>query len=73
MQASVEIVVESRGGSIVAVYSSDPNARIVVVDWDEFDDSGRPGFLYPIDPMSQMPRDTQDMVGRAFDPSAARP
>jgi len=59
------IVVETRGGTVVGIYSDAPDAQIILVDWDEFHEDGRPGIVYPIDPLSRMPPDTRDLVGRA--------
>jgi hypothetical protein len=59
-----DIVVETRGGTVVGVYSNS-SARVILVDWDEFHDDGRAGVLYPVDPMSKMPSDTSDLVRRA--------
>lgn len=64
-QNRADVVVEIRGGTAVAMYSSGRRARVVLVDWDEFADNGRPGIFFPIDSISQMPADTRDLVRRA--------
>jgi hypothetical protein len=61
-KARAEIVVETRGGTVVAIYSADPTARVMLVDWDEFEDCERPAVFFPIDAMSQMPTDTERLV-----------
>jgi hypothetical protein len=61
-QDAVDVVVETSGGTVVALYSSDPKARVILVDWDEFEDEGRPGVFFPLDSMSQMPADTRRLV-----------
>jgi len=61
-----DIVVEIRGGTAVAMYTDDPNARLILVDWDEFNEGGRPGVLYPVQATSEMPSDTRDMVRHAL-------
>jgi hypothetical protein len=64
-QTRSDIVVETRGGTVVAIYADISNARIILVDWDEFHDNGRPGIVYATDSMSRMPSDTRDLVQRA--------
>jgi len=61
-----DIIVEIRGGTAVAMYSGDSSARVILVDWDEFTDGGRPGILYPVQATSEMPSDTRDLVQRAL-------
>jgi len=63
---SPEVVVETRGGVVVAIYSRTSNAQIVLLDWDEFEEDGRPGVYYPIDPISKMPLDTRRLVEAAI-------
>jgi hypothetical protein len=60
------IIVEARGGAVVAIYGSKDVARIVLVDWDEFQDEGRPGVDYSLDELSAMPTDTRSLVERAL-------
>jgi hypothetical protein len=61
-KARAEIVVETRGGTVVAMYCADPLARVMLVHWDEFEDCERPAVFFPIDAMSQMPSDTERLV-----------
>jgi hypothetical protein len=56
------IVVETRGGTVVAIYGNDHTANVVLVDWDEFHDDGRPGVLWDLEPHSAMPADTRKLV-----------
>lgn len=56
------IVVETRGGTVVAVYGSKRSTNVVLVDWDEFYDQGRPGIPYTLDSPSEMPADTRSLV-----------
>jgi hypothetical protein len=59
------IVVEARGGTVVAIYGNKKAARVVLVDWDEFQNEGRPGVDYALDQLSTMPADTRSLVDRA--------
>jgi len=52
------IVVETRGGTVVAMYGNKRVANVVLVDWDEFHDEGRPGILFGLDALTKMPADT---------------
>ncbi len=61
------IVVEARGGTVVAMYGSDRAVNVVLVDWDEFHDQGRPGVLFGLDPLSKLPADTRALVERGLD------
>lgn len=56
------IVVVTRGGTVVAIYGRKHAANVVLVDWDEFHDEGRPGVPYDLDPLSKMPADTRTLV-----------
>lgn len=56
------VVVEIRGGTAVAMYADDPTARVILVDWDEFNADGRRGIVYPLESLSDMPPDTRAIV-----------
>ncbi len=58
----VKVIVECRGGVAVGVYCNDPAIKVVLVDWDDYHDSGRPGVIYPVDRFSQLPRDTRQLA-----------
>jgi len=42
---SAGIVVEIRGGTLVAVYTDVPDARVVLVDWDDVEAGDTPGAI----------------------------
>jgi len=63
---SPEVVVEMSGGVVVAIYSRSHNSRIVLLDWDEFEDDGRVGIFFPVDPISSMPTETRRLVDAAI-------
>lgn len=57
-----DIIVEIRGGVLVAVYTDIPNARAVLVDWDEVEspeDLTVAGGIYPMDSVASMPDETE--------------
>jgi hypothetical protein len=60
------IVIETRGGTVVAMYGNKRVANVVLVDWDEFYDQGRPGILFGLDSLSKMPGDTRSLVKRGL-------
>jgi hypothetical protein len=39
-----DIVCEVRGGVLVGVYTDIPDARVIVVDWDDVGSTGQPGI-----------------------------
>jgi hypothetical protein len=59
---NTDILIEVRGGVVVAVYSNDPRSRVFLLDWDDQGDNilrdavdaGR----YPVDRFDAMPTDT---------------
>jgi hypothetical protein len=59
---NASVLIEVRGGVVVAVYSNDPQSRVFLLDWDEAGnrirrdsvDAGR----YPVDSFDAMPADT---------------
>jgi hypothetical protein len=61
-----QIIVETRGGTVVGIYSDRKDVRVILVDWDEFKDDGRPGVDYALDPLAAMPPDTAELVARAI-------
>ena len=63
--SDVDIVVETRGGTIVGIYSAS-SPRVVLVDWDEFQDEGRPGIVYEVDSIAEMPPDTAELVRKRY-------
>ena len=65
VQKPVEIVVETRGGAVVEIYCRHPGARVILVDWDEYRDAARPGTVYPVASMSDLPSDTRKLVEAA--------
>ena len=42
---SAGVVVEIRGGTLVAVYTDVPNAQVVLVDWDDVEAGDTPGAV----------------------------
>jgi hypothetical protein len=60
------IVIETRGGTVVAMYGSKRAANVVLVDWDEFHDQGGPGTPFGLAPLSKMPSDTRSLVERGL-------
>jgi hypothetical protein len=65
-KCDVDVIVECRGGETVAIYSDNAAIRVVLVDWDEYHDEGRPGILYPVDRISEMPTDTRGLIEGAL-------
>lgn len=61
-QVPADIVVESRGGVIVAIYARTPDTRVVVVDWDDISPSRPHGTLYPVENIEAMPKDTVEVA-----------
>lgn len=58
------IVIEMRGGVLVAVYAQDPAIKVFVVDWDDIQEgSTRANVPFPVEPLDQMPPETKDAVG----------
>lgn len=64
-QVAREIVVETRGGTIVGIYCDDRDLRVIVVNWHEYHDEGRAGIVYNADPASSIPEDTRRLVDAA--------
>ena len=59
------IVVEARGGNVVAVYSNLSDASVVLVDWDNIQAGDTAGEL-PGVPLDVMPEDTRGEYARAL-------
>ena len=58
------IIVEMRGGVLVAVYARDPAIEVFVVDWDDIEAGSKQANVpFPVEPLAQMPAETQDAVG----------
>lgn len=65
-KSDIYVIVEARGGTIVAMYCDDPRVRVLLVDWDEYHDEGRPGIRFPLDRVSEMPDDTSELIKPAL-------
>jgi carbamoylphosphate synthase large subunit len=63
------IVIEVRGGVVVAVYSNDSRSRVLLLDWDERPDRFPYGRVeatrYPVDRFAAMPADTAELALKA--------
>lgn len=59
-----DIIVEVSGGTVVGVYTSLPDARVVLVDWDEVD-CGEHAGEYPASAIEDMSERTQREYGYA--------
>ena len=59
-----EVVVEVRGGAVVAVYSDSPRDSAVILDWDNIEDGDSVGTL-PVDPIEAMPAPTRTAIRQA--------
>ena len=58
------IVIEMRGGVLVAVYAQDPAIEVFVVDWDDIQaGSTQANVPFPVEPLDQMPAETKAAVG----------
>lgn len=60
------IVIESRGGTIVAVYGDRKVADVLLVDWDEAACQEAPGCALPVEPLTMMTSETGAAVGDAL-------
>ena len=68
MSTTTDVVIEIRGGRLVATYSNDPGARFVVVDWDDLQElppTARRGNVWPGEALATMPRDTREVYEQA--------
>lgn len=72
MNDAALVVVEVRGGTVVATYANSENVRILLVDWDESEAGGEPGFTFPLDRLDDMPADTLAVVNRVLGDSRLR-
>lgn len=56
-----DVVIEIRGGNVVAAYCNDPRVRVRILDWDKADSHDSPAFpaaLFACDSVAAMPIDT---------------
>ena len=60
-----DIVVEVRGGLAVEIYSTLPDARLILVDWDNIHEGDDPICRGEAAPLSLMPEDTCAMYNNA--------
>ena len=63
-----DIVLEVRGGCLVALYCDNPSLRFVVVEWDDLNElppAKRKASAWPSDPLAAMPSDTRKVYKRA--------
>jgi hypothetical protein len=59
-----KIIVEMRGGVLVAVYARDPAIEVLVVNWDDVEaGSTQASVPFPVDALDQMPAETKAAVG----------
>jgi hypothetical protein len=59
-----KIIVEMRGGVLVAVYARDPAIEVLLVDWDDVEaGSTQASVPFPVDALDQMPAETKAAVG----------
>jgi hypothetical protein len=59
-----KIIVEIRGGVLVAIYARDPAIEVLVVDWDEVEAGPTQANVpFPVEGLDQMPAETKDAVG----------
>ena len=56
------IVIDVRGGTVCGVYTDDPDAQVILVDWDEKQSGWEIGHHFGGEPMSSMYSDTKAMV-----------
>jgi hypothetical protein len=60
------IVVEVRGGTVVGVYSEQVNVRVVLIDWDEIEETGHiEGTRYSHIPLNQLPQKSLEVYRSA--------
>ena len=58
------IVVEMRGGVLVAIYAQDPAIEVFVVDWDDIQaGSTQTNVPFPVEAFDKMPPETKAAVG----------
>jgi hypothetical protein len=73
---NTNVLIEVRGGLVVAVYSNHPGSRVFLLDWDTQGDhiprdpvdAGR----YPVDSFAAMPADTAKLFLTAMENQNAR-
>ena len=60
-----DIVIEVSGGVVVGVYTDLPDARVVLVDWDNIGDGDRPG-IYGQHHLREVPEETRAKCASAL-------
>lgn len=60
-----KIIIEIRGGVLVAVYARDPAIEVLLVDWDDDVDPGstQVSVSFPVNALVQMSAETKAAVG----------
>jgi hypothetical protein len=70
------ILIEVRGGVVVAVYSDDSQSRVLLLDWDERSDRfpyrRAEAAQYPVDKFDAMPADTAELALKAANDQNSR-
>ena len=61
IEGMTQVVIESRAGTIVAVYGAS-EVEVVLVDWDEVEADPFLAQNYPVDAFDKMPPDTRALV-----------
>ena len=60
-----KVVVEIRGGVLVAAYCIDPGVDLYLVDWDELaQPAPRSACRFPVDPLITMPPETRGALDK---------
>lgn len=57
-----DVVVEIRGGTVVAVYTRSDSLRVALVDWDEVTCGEPTGSTYLATSLHQIPFETRDLI-----------
>ena len=60
----INLVVEVRGGVIQQVYA-DTAVKVVIVDWDEVEESSHGSYIAAFLPLEKMPAETSEQVLQA--------
>jgi hypothetical protein len=66
---NTNVLIEVRGGLVVAVYSNHPGSRVFLLDWDT---QGDHIPRYPVDSFAAMPADTAKLFLTAMENQNAR-
>ncbi len=75
MAKANDVVIEVRGGCLVAVYSVDRKQRFVLLDWDdlnELPETERTGGVFPQNLLNEMPDDTRCAYERSISPAKSQ-